>query len=131
MSGKLNGAAIEMIQGKNFGHLATIMKDGSPQVTPVWVDREGEFVLVNTAVDRVKQINAKRDPRVAISLVDQKNPYRMVAIRGRVVEQILEGADGHIDKLAKKYLGKEMYPWRNPRERRIILKIEPDRVVSF
>lgn len=129
LSSKLTKGAVEMIEGKNFAHLATLMKDGSPQATPVWIDLEGDFVLVNTAVGRVKHMNTKRDPRVAVSIVDQNNPYKMVAIRGRVVEQILEGADKHIDKLAKKYLGKDRYPWHNPHQKRIILKIIPDHVI--
>lgn len=97
-------------------------------MAPVRVDREGDTVLVNTAVGRVKQRNVARDPRVAIAIADQSNPYDKVVIRDRVVSQITQGADEHIDKLAKKHIGKDKYPWRGPREKRIIIKIEPARV---
>jgi PPOX class probable F420-dependent enzyme len=127
---KLTESVIELIDGSNFGHIATLMRDGSPQVTPVWVDREGDLILVNTAVGRVKQMNLKRDPRVAISVIDQRDPYRRVVIRGLVVTQTHEGADEHIDRLAKKYLGVERYPYRTPQEKRIILKIRPRFVSS-
>lgn len=125
---KLPEPAAQLIEGKNFAHLATLMNDGSPQVTPVWVDREGDLVVVNTAEGRVKSKNITRDPRVALSIQDSANPYHMALIRGRVVKRTNEGADEHIDKLAKKYLGKDKYPWRRPSEKRMILKISPDRV---
>ncbi len=131
MSTKLTKTAIDMIDGRNFGHLATLMSDGSPQVTPVWVDREDNLILVNTAVGRTKQRNLTRDPRVAIDVVDQENPYKMVSIRGRITSQIQEGADEHIDRLAKKYLGKDKYPFRQPGEKRIILKIEPEKIMEM
>ncbi len=123
---KLDTRAIQMIDGRNFGYLATIMKDGSPQVTPVWVDHEDGLILVNTAVGRVKQKNTKVNPKVAISIADASNQYDMITIRGRVVEQSTAGAEDHIHKLAKKYLSKEKYPWLSPSETRIILKIEPE-----
>lgn len=125
MPSRLSNKAARLIDGKNFGFLATIMPDGSPQVSPVWIDREGDLVLLNTAMVRVKQRNVARDPRVAISIADQYNPYEKVAIRGRVISQTTEGADQHIDKLAKKYIGKDKYPWRAKGERRIIMSIEP------
>ncbi len=128
MAVKLSGLAVELIDGANFAHLATLMRDGSPQVTPVWVDREGDSVRVNTAVGRVKQRNVSRDTRVALDIFDQLNPYRMVSIRGRVVAQSYVGADEHIDKLAKKYLGKDQYPFRQPSEKRVILKIQPEKI---
>lgn len=127
---KLTDLAADIIEGPNFGHLATLMPDGSPQVTPVWVDHEGDFILINTVVGRLKQRNVTRDPRVAVDIVDQKNPYRKVSIRGRVVGQIREGADEHIDILAHKYLGVEKYQNRRPGEQRVILKIEPEHVSS-
>jgi len=117
-----------LIDGKNFGYLATTMPDGSPHVTPVWVDHEGDIILVNTAQGRVKQRNITRDPRVAISIADQNNPYDKIVIRGRVVSQTTQGADEHIDKLAKKYTGADKYQWRGPGEKRIIIKIEPARI---
>ena len=113
---------------KNLAFLATLMKDGSPQITPTWVDLENNTVLINTAEGRVKQRNVTRDPRVAVSIVDQHNVYNMVTVRGRVIEQTTKGADEHIDKLAKKYLGVDKYPFRSPNEKRIILKIKPEKI---
>jgi PPOX class probable F420-dependent enzyme len=106
------------------------MKDGSPQVTPTWIDidEDDKSILINTAEGRIKQKNVSRDPRVAISISDQNNPYNMVLIRGKVIEQIKEGADEHTDRLAKKYLGMDKYPYRTPNEKRVILKIKPERV---
>jgi len=117
-----------LIQAKNFGFLATLMPDGSPQVTPTWIDVEDDYLIVNTAEGRLKHKNISRDPRVAVSLADQANPYNMVTIRGRVVEQTTTGADEHIDKMAKKYLGMDKYPGRMPGEKRLILKIKPEKV---
>jgi PPOX class probable F420-dependent enzyme len=118
----------KLFEGKNFAFVATLMKDGWPQITPTWVDLEDGRILVNTAEGRLKQKNISRDDRIAISVADQSNPYHMVTIRGRVVEQTKEGADEHIDKFAKKYLNVDKYPLRSPDEKRIILKIKPERV---
>jgi PPOX class probable F420-dependent enzyme len=112
----------------NFGHLATLNRDGSPQVTPVWVEMEGENIVVNTAEGRIKPRNVRRDPRVAISIVNHGNPYSAAFVRGRVIEIRKEGADEGIDRLAKKYMGQDKYPWRSPDEQRLILIIEPERV---
>ena len=101
------------------------MKDGSPQVTPVWVDREGDKVVINSAAGRVKDKNLKRDKRVALSIVDPANPYRMLSIRGEVVEITTEGAEEHIDALAKKYMGVDKYPYRTPTEVRVRYIIQP------
>lgn len=125
MSARLTPKAIKLIEGKNFAHVATIMPDGSPQVTPMWVDRDGGTILVNTRIGRVKQKNLARDPRVAISIADQSNPYDKVVIRGHVVSQTTEGADEHIDKLAKKYTGEDFDSLRTPGEKRIIIKVKP------
>ena len=114
----------------NFAHLATLMPDGSPQVTVVWVDIEGDRILVNTAEGRAKPRNVRRDPRVAISITRQDDPYSYAFIRGRVVEITHEGADELIDKLAKKYIGQDRYPWRQPGEQRVILVVEPEHVSS-
>jgi PPOX class probable F420-dependent enzyme len=111
-----------------FAHLATLNADGSPQVTPVWVDFDGTHILVNTAKGRVKTKNLARDPRVALSIADPENPYRYLAVQGRVTEMTEQGADAHIDKMAKKYLGKDSYPFRTPDEVRVIVKISPDKV---
>lgn len=107
------------------------MNDGSPQLTPVWIDYDGQFLLVNTAEGRTKQKNFVRDPRVAVSVIDQNNPYNMVSIRGKVVQQSSDGADEHIDRLAKRYLGVDKYPFRAPDEKRIILKIKPEKIFQL
>ena len=118
-----------LFDGKNFAFLSTLMKDGAPQVTPVWIDVEDGNILVNTALGRVKHRNVSRDPRVALSIIDQNNQYNMVTIRGEVTEQITgDKAEKHIDKLAKKYIGKDKYPWRSKTEKRVILKIKPGKV---
>jgi len=114
---------IEIIDEKNFAHLATSMADGSPHVSPVWIDREGDLLLINTVPGRVKQKNVSRDPRVAVSILQEKNPYKHLFIRGRVIEQTQEGALDHINRLARKYLEKD-YPWDD--RNRIILKIRPE-----
>jgi PPOX class probable F420-dependent enzyme len=124
----INSDVTTLLEGKNFAFVATLMKDGSPQITPTWIDLEDNIILVNTAEGRVKHKNVSRDPRVAVSIVDEKNPYNMITIRGRVVEQTTIGADEHIDKLAKKYLGVDKYPFRSPTEKRIILKIKPENI---
>jgi PPOX class probable F420-dependent enzyme len=111
-----------------FANLATLNPDGSPQDTPVWVDFDGSHVIVNTARGRVKAKNLAREPRVALSIADPENPYRYLGIQGRVVEMTEKGGDAHIDKMAKKYLGKESYPARKAGEVRIVVKIEPDKV---
>lgn len=122
---KLTAEAKKIIGGRNFAHLATLMPDGSPQVTPVWVDYDGGLVLVNTAEGRVKHRNVKRDPRVALSIIAEKDPYTMLAIRGKVVDITTKGADEHIERLSMKYLGKK-YPWHSPAQKRTILKIKPE-----
>jgi PPOX class probable F420-dependent enzyme len=111
-----------------FAHLATLMPDGSPQVTPVWCDFDGSYVRVNSAKGRVKDKNMRRDKRVALSVQDPENPYRYLAVQGEVAEITEEGADAHIDSLAKKYLGKDKYPFRQPGEVRVIYRIKPVQV---
>ena len=113
---------------KAFAQLATLNADGSPQVTPVWVDFDGTDVLINTAKGRVKAKNLARDGRVALSIADPDNAYRHMAIQGRVVNVTENGGDAHIDKMAKKYLGKDSYPFRTPGEVRLIVTIAPDKV---
>lgn len=125
---KLTANAKKLLDGKNFAHVATLMPDGSPQVTPVWVDHDGERVLVNTAMGRVKQLNTERDPRVALSICDHNNPYTKLLIRGRVVEQTLRGAVEHIHKLSRKYDGRDFT--LQPNQIRVILKIEPAHVTG-
>jgi PPOX class probable F420-dependent enzyme len=116
---------------KAFANLATLNPDGSPQVTPVWVDFDGSHVLVNTAKGRVKTKNLEREPRVALSIVDPENPYRYLGIQGRVTQMTESGADAHIDKMAKKYMGKDKYPLRTPGEVRVIVKIAPDKIYTM
>lgn len=113
---------------KAFAHLATTMPDGAPQSTPVWVDYRDGRVLVNTAKGRVKARNMHQGSQVALSITDPDNPYRYVQVRGVVAKVHDEGADAHIDFLAKKYLGKDKYPFRQPGEERVIYEIEPERV---
>lgn len=128
----LSQGAIKLLQEKQIAQLATTMRDGSPQVTPVWIDVEpdGSHVLINSAEGRVKTRNAERDPRVAVSVVDSQNPYRYAIVRGRIVERLHDGADAHIDKLAKKYLGADSYPMRREGEQRVILRIKPEQVLE-
>jgi len=116
---------VDLFSKKAFAHLATLMPDGSPQVTPVWCDFDGANVRVNSAKGRVKDKNMRRNKKVALSVQDPENPYRYLALQGEVVEISEEGADAHIDSLAKKYLGKDRYPFRGPGEVRVIYKIRP------
>jgi PPOX class probable F420-dependent enzyme len=122
---------VDLLQKPVFGNLGTIMKDGSPQVTPIWVDYDGKQVRFNSAKGRVKDKNVRRDPRVSISLVDPANPYRYLEIRGRVKEITENGADEHINKLSQKYLGNPVYPFRQPGEVRVTYVIETEKVSSM
>ena len=131
MSDQIPGNFRDLFQKKAFGQLGTIMKDGTPQVTPVWVDLQDGHVIVNSAKGRQKDKNIERDPRVTITVIDPTNPYRYVEIRGRVDETTQQGADTHIDKMAKKYLGKDTYPFRQPGEVRVMYKIAPQHVGGF
>jgi PPOX class probable F420-dependent enzyme len=118
-------------EGRNFAAVATLMPDGSPQVSIVWIDSDGEHVIFNTAEGRAKAKNLRRDPRVAVTVINSENPYEQVMIRGRVVEMTHNGADAHIDRLAKKYLGVDKYPYRGPGEQRVIVKIAPHYVATL
>ncbi|MEE8370024.1 MAG: PPOX class F420-dependent oxidoreductase [Dehalococcoidia bacterium] len=128
MSATLPEGVRKLFQEPNYAHIATLMPDGSPQVSAVWVGIDGNRILVNTAEGRAKPRNVRRDPRVAVSITRQDNPYSTATIRGRVVEITREGADAHIDELAKKYLGQDRYPFRSAEEQRLILIIEPEHV---
>jgi PPOX class probable F420-dependent enzyme len=123
---ELNDKARRTIEGPNLAFLAEVMADGSPHVSPVWIDHENGYVTFNTAIGRLKERNMRRDPRVAISIADKDDPYNKVDIRGRVIE-IVEGeeAERQIDKLAKKYIGEDTYPWRRPGEARVKVLVEP------
>jgi PPOX class probable F420-dependent enzyme len=116
----------DLFSKKAFAHLATLMADGKPQVTPVWVDYDGKYVLINTAEGRQKDKNMQRDARVSLAISDPDNPYRYLEVRGRVAERTLKGADAHIDAMAKKYLGQDKYPYRRPEEVRVIYKVLPE-----
>jgi PPOX class probable F420-dependent enzyme len=116
-----------LTQKKAFADLATVMPDGSPQVTPVWFDYTNGVIRVNTAKGRTKQRNMKEGSPVALSILDPDNSYRYVQIRGKVTRMTEQGADAHIDSLAKKYLGKDKYPWAQPDQIRVIYEITPDR----
>ncbi|HET9248431.1 MAG TPA: PPOX class F420-dependent oxidoreductase [Actinomycetota bacterium] len=117
-----------IIDAPNFASVATLMPDGSPQVSTIWIDRDGDDVLFNTAERRVKTDNLRRDGRVAISVFDQEDHDEQVIVRGTVVDMTTEGADDHIDFLAKKYLGADTYPFRDPDEQRVIVRVRPDHV---
>jgi PPOX class probable F420-dependent enzyme len=124
-------AFLDLFQKKALAHLATLMPGGEPQVTPVWIDYDGELVVFNTAQGRQKDKNLQRDGRVALSIADPDNPYRYLEVRGIVTERTLTGADEHIDKMSKKYTGKDKYSFGQPGEVRVILKIKPEHVTSM
>ena len=114
-----------------FAHVPTVGAAARPQSTPVWVDYDGTHVRFNTARGRIKDRNLERNPQVALSVLDPDNPYRYLQVRGRVVEMTEQGADAHIDALAKKYLDQDRYPFRRPGEVRVMVKIAPDSVQSM
>ena len=122
---------LDLFNKKAFANLGTLMPDGSPQVTPVWVDFDGKYVLVNSAEGRRKDKNLRRDGRVAMSIMDPDNPYRYLQIRGKVAEITNQGAAQHIDKMAKKYLDKDKYPYAQPGEVRVLYKIEPEQTQTM
>jgi PPOX class probable F420-dependent enzyme len=126
MSATIDGRAEELLKGKNFANVATLRRDGSVQVAPAWVDVQDGRAVVNSAKGRAWPTNLERDARVTLSVQNMENPYEYVEIRGRVVEQTTDGADEHIDSLAKKYLGQDEYPYRQPGEQRVIIRIEPE-----
>lgn len=116
----------DLFEKKAFANLATVNADGTPQVTPVWVDYDGDYVLVNSARGRRKDKNMERNRAVALSIQDPDNPYRYLEVRGNVTEITEQGAAQHIDKMAKKYIGLDKYPWSKPDEVRVIYKIKPE-----
>ena len=129
---RLSSGAVKLLQEPQIAQFATTMADGSPQITPVWIDVEpdGGHVLVNTAEGRVKTKNISRNPKVAVSVVAHDDYFRYVVVRGEIVERRHEGAAAHIDKLAKKYLGQERYSGHQPGQQRVILKIKPTHVLE-
>lgn len=131
MAKKIPEEYLDLFKQPAFANLATLMPDGSPQVTPVWCDFDGERVIVNTAKGRVKDRNMRLNPRVALAILDPKNPYRYLEIRGKVTEITETGADDHINRMAKKYMNVETYPYRSPGEVRVLYKITPERFSSM
>jgi PPOX class probable F420-dependent enzyme len=131
MATKIPESFLDILDKKTFVHLATLGKGGAPQVSPVWVDREGDLIVVNSAKGRVKDRNIRSESTVALSATDPDNPYRALMIQGKVVKITEEGADAHIDKMAKKYLGQDKYPFRTPTEVRVKYYIEPTHVATM
>jgi len=128
MSASIPEDFLDLFKKKAFGSYTTLLPDGSPQTTPVWVDYQNGEIWVNSAVGRRKDRDVRRDPRVAMAIIDPDNPYRYLGFRGRVREITEQGASQHIDKMAKKYLGKDKYPYAQPGEKRVLYKITPEHV---
>jgi len=122
---------LDLFQKRAFANLATLMPDGTPQVTPVWVDWDGTHVLINSARGRQKDKNMQRTSAVSMSILDPDNPYRYLEVRGKVADITEDGADDHIDKMAKKYMGKDKYPYRRPGEVRVVYKILPTKTTQM
>jgi PPOX class probable F420-dependent enzyme len=121
----------DLFNKRAFASLATLMPNGDVQVTPVWVDADNGSVIFNSARGRLKDKNVRRDPRVTLTLIDPDNPYRYLEVRGRVVDITEKGADQHIDKLAKKYLGVDKYPYAKPGEVRVLYRVKPEHVHAY
>jgi len=120
----------KLIEAKTYANVATLMPDGSPQVTQTWVDHEGDIIIINTFEGSQKHRNAVRNPRVALDICDPTNPGNVAVIRGRVSEVTFDRAEEHIDRMAKKYMGLDKYPMRQPGRRRVLIKIEPTHIVA-
>jgi PPOX class probable F420-dependent enzyme len=125
---RLSEKTKKLIDGKNFASVATIMPDGSPQVAPVWVDRDSDTIILNATESRQRTRNLKRDPRLAITIYDENNPYSNVSIRGKALDITQEGAEEHIDKMNMKYHGKPKYPYHNPKDPRVLIKVDAKRI---
>jgi PPOX class probable F420-dependent enzyme len=120
----------KLIETKAYASFATLGPDGSPHVATTWVDHEGDLVIVNTFEGSQKQKNAARDQRVALTIMELGVPFNVATVRGRVREITVKGAEEHIDKMANKYMGQDKYPRRSPGEKRILIKIEPTKVIA-
>ena len=131
MAERIEGRAEELLKGKNFCIVSTLRADGSVHGVPVWVDVQDGMPVLNTAEGRAWPRNLERDPRVTLTVPNWENPYEYVMVRGRVAERTHDGADEHIDALAKKYMGVDEYPLRQPGEQRVIIRIEPDHARVF
>ncbi len=127
---KLTEQAAALFGEAYYGVAATIREDGSPQQTVVWLDYDGENVVFNTAEGREKPRNIRRNPFVSVQVMNPENPYQWVSVAGRA-ELTHDGADQHIDRLAKKYLGQDSYPWRKPDEQRVIVRVRPEHVIAY
>jgi len=125
---KLTPKVKQLIDGKNFASAATIMPDGSPQAATVWIDRDGDTIILNAAESRQRTRNLKRDPRVAISIYDQDNPYSSASIRGKAIEITEKGGEEHIDKMNMKYHGNPKYPYHMPSDPRVLIRVEATRI---
>jgi PPOX class probable F420-dependent enzyme len=130
MSERIEGRAQELLEGRNFANVATLRGDGSMQMAPVWVDVQDGRAVLNSAEGRAWPTNLERDPRVTLTVQNMEDPYEYVTIRGRVAERTHDGADEHIDALAKKYLGRDSYPNRRPGEQRVIIRVDPEHVYT-
>jgi PPOX class probable F420-dependent enzyme len=128
MAEKIEGRVRELLEAPNFVSVATVGKDGSPDVKVVWADLDDGHVVLNSSEGRVWPENLRRDPRVTITVINPENPYEYGQVRGKVVEDTHEGADENIDSLAKKYLDQDEYPFRQEGEQRVMFKVEPERV---
>ena len=128
MSATIEGRSEELLQAKNFCNVSTIRSDGSVHTAPVWVDLQDGRPVLNTAEGRAWPRNLERDPRVTLTIQNMENPYEYLSIRGRVAERTQEGADAHIDAMAMKYLGQDTYPFRQPGEQRVIIRVDPEYV---
>ena len=128
MSAKLEGRVRELLEQPNFVAVATNTTDGSPDVKVVWADVEDDHVVLNSAEGRKWPERLRRDRRVTVTVINHENPYEYAMIKGRLADDTHDGADENIDRLAKKYLGKDEYPWLQPGEQRIKFLVEPERV---
>jgi PPOX class probable F420-dependent enzyme len=128
MSERIEGRGAELLNGKNFANVSTLRSDGSVLSTPVWVDVQDGKAVLNTAEGRAWPRNLERDPRITLTVQNMENPYEYVEVRGKVSERTHDGADEHINALAKKYLDLDEYPYRQPGEQRVIITVEPDHV---
>jgi PPOX class probable F420-dependent enzyme len=131
MAVELTEAQKAVIDGKNFAHVATYFPNGTVQVNPVWVDRDGDTLLINSAEGRAKVKNLRADPRITLEVNNHDNPYEYVEIRGRAVELTHDGADDHIDALAKKYMDADSYPLRKEGEVRVTIRIEAEKILGY
>jgi PPOX class probable F420-dependent enzyme len=131
MSATIEGRGEELLRGKNFCHVATLRQDGSVHGVPAWVDVQDGRAVLNTVEGRAWPRNLERDPRVTLTVQNMENPYEYLAIRGRVAERTHDGADEHIDAMAKKYMDADSYPMRRPGEQRVIIRVESEYVKVF